>query len=161
MIYTQWIHSISPEPTKSNITRKKIHMRTHSWRTETAFNAGIKLKVETKYFLVDTKFEISVGVNPNWLSSESVIETKEFSVMQEITISRLYSVKVESIVTDYVQVFCCFFFGSRSYVYIWLSGRASSNYGGCQSIVPTQNARCSLKFLLKQEKNLLIPFIPI
>lgn len=107
-MYTQWIHNDSPEPTKSTITRKKTHSRTHVWRTESAFDAGVSLKVQTKFFFADINSEIRAGVTLSRQSSESVTETEEFSVMQEITVPPLSSVKVEWIVTDYVQVCCCF-----------------------------------------------------
>lgn len=103
VMYTQWIHNDSPEPTKSTITRKKTHSRTHVWRTERAFDAGVSLKVQTKFFFADINSEIRAGVTLSRQSSESVTETEEFSVMQEITVPPLSSVKVEWIVTDYVQ----------------------------------------------------------
>lgn len=105
MIYTQWIHNDSPEPTKAIITRKKTHTRTHSWHTQKAISKyAFDLNVETKYFFVDTEREISMNMPLDYLAERSVKETEEFSVNKEITVPPMSSVKVEWILTDIVKV---------------------------------------------------------
>lgn len=98
------MHNDSPERSKSIITRKKTHTRTHSWHTETSFKSGFDLNVATKYFFVDTDREISTNMPLDHWADRSVNETEEFSINQEITVPPMSSLKVEWILTDTVQV---------------------------------------------------------
>lgn len=116
-MHTQWIHNDSPDPTKTTIRRKKVHTRTNSWHTEWAFHSGANVTVAAKIPFIEIQSQISTSVNLNSGSSESVAETEEFSVKEEVTAAPLSSVKVEWIITDFVQVYCSFFLRGRSDVY--------------------------------------------
>lgn len=103
VMHTQWIHNDSPIPTKTTIRRKKVHTRSNSWHTDWAFHAGVNVTATAKIPFVDIHSQITTSVNLKTGASESVAETEEFSIKKEVTVAPFSSVKVEWIITDFVQ----------------------------------------------------------